>query len=788
MSVQRELFSKLKYDGSITIAIGRSRKEMNWKNREMLWSELTKRLSMTNYTGETHAEYIKLPKSQQDQIKDIGGFVGGSLKGGRRKTDAVVWRSVLTLDADFIKGDLWSSVEMMLDCACTIYSTHKHTPAKPRLRLVIPLSRSVTPDEYQAVSRRIAADLGIDFFDDTTYQPHRLMYWPSTSRDGEYIFKMQDAPWLNPDEVLARYEDWKDSSYWPESTRLQQAHKRAAEKQGDPYEKPGLVGVFCRAYSIPEAIETFLEDIYEPAGENRYTYLAGSTTGGLILYENDKFAYSHHGTDPVGGKLVNAFDLVRIHKFGAQDEGKEEKNITKLPSYKKMIHFAEQDTNVQELKKQERLAAIEEDFAGKEVDPKRLFFEEKRFIPAYMGEWFLKNHDAFVLNDSMYVYADGVYVKGERLFRELGTAALGVEFTPRRLADALAYIKNTIEEVSHEEASTNKGFLNLKNGILQLDTLELVPHTPDIRTVMQLPVAYDPDADCTVIDAFLKMVVPEDAIAVIEEMAGYCLIPTMKYEKALVLYGEGGNGKGTLIALLISLLGQKNVAGVSFQDLAENRFASAELFGKMANLHADIPSRVLENSSRFKELVSGDMIRAEEKHKSPFSFRNRAKLIFSANEPPVSKDNTEGFHRRLLMVPFLTKFTDRKLREELFTPEALSGFLLRALQGLKRLQSQDGFSNSKVVEESLKEYRKQSDTVMRFLDEFCILDPEAMTGKQALYDAYRTECFQWGSHPLNQAKFNARLQAIYPEIKEYRKTSPRRWRGLKLEVPSEFLE
>lgn len=780
---------RIKHDGALTIATGRSRTEKDWKNREMLWSQLVDRLSRTTRTGETFAEYTKMTKAQQDQIKDVGGFVGGSLKGGRRKTEAVVWRQVITLDADFVKGDFWASVETMLGCACLVYSTHKHSPQNPRLRLVIPLTRPITPDEYPAVSRRIAADLGIDFFDDTTYQPHRLMYWPSTAADGEYVFHYSDEPWLDPDTILARYPDWKDTSYWPESSRVQQARQKLADKQGDPLSKPGVVGAFCRTYTITAAIEKFLSDIYGPAGEGRYTYLPGSTAGGLVVYDNDTFAYSHHGTDPIGGKLVNAFDLVRLHKFGSllDEDATPGTPTVKLPSYEAMLEFCQNDELVKETLHQEWLAAVEEDFKGGKVDPKRLFFDKKRFIPALMGEWFLKKYHAFVMNDDLYVYENGVYVKGERVFQEESTATLGVEFQTGRIREALAYIKNIVSEVSPEEATTNEVFLNVRNGLLRLDTLELVPHTSELLTVVQLPVEYYPDADCTAVDEFLRAVVAGDCIPVIEEMAGYCLIPSMKYEKALMLVGEGGNGKGTLIALLAAMLGAQNVSGVSFQDLSENRFASAELFGKMANLHADIPNKILENSSRFKELVSGDMIQAEKKHKAPFMFHNRAKLIFSANEPPTSKDNTEGFHRRLLIVPFPNKFTNRELRQRLFTPESLSGFLLRALQGLARLRVQDGFSKSEKVEKSLTEYREQGDTVFRFIEECCIPDAKAMTPKQEVYDSYRSMCLRWGNQPLNQAKFNARLQVLLPDIKEYRKGTPRRWRGIKLENDSDFL-
>lgn len=360
---------KIKYDGSITIAEGKNRHAITWKNRELLWSEMVERLSQTTRTRETYAEYEKMTKARRDEIKDIGGFVGGALKNGRRKTDHINWRSLLTLDADYVKGDLWAAVEVMLGCACVVYSTHSHSPSSPRLRLAIPLIRPITPDEYQAVARRVAADLGIDFFDDTTYQPHRLMYWPSTSIDGEYVFKYLDAPWLDPDEVLARYPDWRDSSYWPESSRTKNQRKKMAEKQGDPTEKSGLIGAFCRTYSVPETIEKFLNDIYTPVGPDRYTYIPGTSTGGLVIYDDGKFAYSHHATDPISGQLVNSFDLVRIHKFGELDEDVTPETPTvKLPSYLAMLDFAKKDENVKRTLAQERLEKAAEDFADGRKD------------------------------------------------------------------------------------------------------------------------------------------------------------------------------------------------------------------------------------------------------------------------------------------------------------------------------------------------------------------------------------------------------------------------------------
>lgn len=353
----------LKYDGTLHVATAQSRKATTWKNTEMLWSDFAKKVSQTTRTPETVVEYKALTKATQDEIKDVGGFVGGSLKGGKRKADTVAWRQMLTLDADFIKGDFWDGVSLVFDNACLVYSTHKHSSSTPRLRLIIPLARPVSPEEYVAVSKKVAEQFGIDFFDDTTYQPHRLMYWPSTSTDGEYVFEYQDAEWLDPDDILSLYNDWRDPHEWPESSRQQESRKKMADKQGNPHLKPGMVGAFCRTYSIEEAIETFLSDKYEAAGAGRYTYVHGSTTGGLILYEDGLFAYSHHGTDPVSGQLVNSFDLVRLHLFHELDEdSKEGTPVNRKPSFKAMSDMAVKDEGVKQLLTKERIHAATDDF------------------------------------------------------------------------------------------------------------------------------------------------------------------------------------------------------------------------------------------------------------------------------------------------------------------------------------------------------------------------------------------------------------------------------------------
>lgn len=346
-------------DKELDVALGNSRKTKKWKNRTMLWSELLDRLANVTRTPETVAEYRAMSRNRQAEIKDVGGFVGGYAEHGSRSN--IRHRSVLCLDADFADGDLWPDWEILYGRAAAIYSTHKHTPEKPRLRLVVPLSRNVSPDEYQAIGRRVAFVLGIDKFDDTSYQPQRVMYWPSCSQDGEYIFQHLDGTFLDPDEVLASYHNWADVSSWPMSSRQADIVKRSGAKQGDPLEKGGIVGAFCRAYyPIQEAIAEFVPT-YQPCDTpGRYTYTEGSTAAGVVLYD-DKFSYSHHGTDPASGQTVNAWDLVRIHKFHELDDDADpEKPTTTRPSYKAMAQLAMDDPRVRAQLVSDRMAEADD--------------------------------------------------------------------------------------------------------------------------------------------------------------------------------------------------------------------------------------------------------------------------------------------------------------------------------------------------------------------------------------------------------------------------------------------
>lgn len=362
----------LTYDRPIKISVCINRKDMNLKQKEMSISEFYEKLREAIRGHETQAEYLALKKAQQDELKDVGGFVGGTLNGGRRKAAAVTGRDIVTLDFDTIPpygtDGLVQALENM-KCGFCIYSTRKHMPTAPRLRILLPLDRTVSVYEYEPIARWIASQIGLQMADPTTFQAERLMYWPSCSADGEYIFRYADAPLLNADNVLATYTDWHDQTEWPQVPGVVNKYRTLATKQGDPLEKPGMVGAFCRICAehggIPYAMDQFLPGIYEPVdnSQDRYTYLGGSTTGGAITYDNDKFLYSHHATDPCSGKLVNAFDLVRLHKFGElDDEAKENTPNNRLPSYTAMCEFAGQNEEVKAILLKERHEEAVRDF------------------------------------------------------------------------------------------------------------------------------------------------------------------------------------------------------------------------------------------------------------------------------------------------------------------------------------------------------------------------------------------------------------------------------------------
>ena len=343
-------------DKLLNITVGTSRKALKWIPQEIMWSELITKLGTPVRSTETLAEYLSLSKSKQDDLKDVGGFVGGTLKGERRTANAVEGRDVVTLDLDSIPAGETENVLRKIDglgFGYCIYSTRKHHESAPRLRLIVPMDRTCSADEYEPVARKLAEFVGMEMCDPTTFEASRLMYWPSCSSDSRYVYTYNDNAFLSVDGMLALYNDWHNISEWK---GISAPKLPRGAKQADPTEKNGIVGAFCKTYDVYRVITELLPDVYTPCGiDGRYTFAGGSTTGGAVVYGDGQFLYSHHATDPAGGKLCNAFDLVRYHLFSDKDEDvKPDTPTNRLPSYTAMCQYAASDNTVSTLITSER--------------------------------------------------------------------------------------------------------------------------------------------------------------------------------------------------------------------------------------------------------------------------------------------------------------------------------------------------------------------------------------------------------------------------------------------------
>lgn len=547
----------MQYDAKIAISTGFSRRAKFWKNKRILWSDLVKKLNSPVITGETYREYMHATKEDQGIIKDVGGYVGGHLLNGKRSPKNVTNRQLLTLDIDFGGIDFWDDFTMMYGNAAALHSTHKHSEDTPRFRLLIPLADEVTPEQYEAIARKIAGSLGIEIFDPTTFEVNRLMYWPSHSKDGDWFSETQDGPFLQPNEILNAYINWQDSTEWPTSKKLAERINGEINKQEDPETKRGVIGAFCRTYSLTDAIATFLPDNYEPTDiEDRYTYTKGSTSGGLIIYDN-KFAYSHHGTDPISGQLCNAFDLVRIHLYGHLDNEGERGTTTK--SYKSMESLILQDTAVKKTIANERLRGAADGYEAEDQDNDENVEQEHEV--EIIGDWVSDleidrqgNYLSTAKNISIILANDPGLKKAFRLN----------EFDQRRnVFKSLPWRKiKGVDNLKNVDYSGLRNYIETVYGIsssLKIDdalALEFEKNTyHPIKEYLEglewdgtkriddlLPAYFGPERNVYIAEALRKMLV--GAVARVYE-------PGKKFDLVLVLVGkEQGTGKSSFIKRL----------------------------------------------------------------------------------------------------------------------------------------------------------------------------------------------------------------------------------------------
>jgi P4 family phage/plasmid primase-like protien len=794
----------------ITLSVGDSRHSQHWVPTEFTWEALVDRMRVPIRTSETVAAYADMSKDQTTVVKDVGGYVGGRSVDGTRKAGSVTDRQLLALDADFAYNGLWEDWLLMVGNAALVHSTHGHTHEKPRLRLLVPLSRPVTAEEYAPIGRRVAEWLGMDYFDDTTYEANRLMFWPSCPLDGEYIFDHCDGPILDPDQVLDTYEDWHDITSWPRSAAGQQkAVARLGEKQGDPLTKPGMVGAFNRAYSVSQAIETFLSDRYEPCGEGRYTYTGGSTVGGAVLYDNDTFLFSHHDTDPISGRLCSAYDLVRLHLYGDLDNGEP---LDKCPSTKAMHELCAADEAVRE----ELVQVIKPEPGFERLDDLERFVGDMSeqglaglFVDAYgralrhcdsLG-WMVWNGTKWVLDASAEVmvmcmaFADDLYRQASMVLQKAPKDKASQDYFKRivrlRSASGIKNLMTLVSAISHEpnpERYDAFGWdLNTPEGIIDLKTGELRDH--DLR------------AKCTKVTAvgmtggdegkwkdFLAHITggDKDFERYLQTLAGMAAVGEVYEEGLVISHGSGGNGKSTFFGALRWVLGDY-AKSINPDVLVTNGKQTdqsyvAALRGARLAILSETEEGAHFSVAQMKRLTSRDAISARSLYKDPIEFNPTHTTVMHTNHLPRLDTLDGGTKRRIGVAWFPATMPPAKVitnYEQVLVSECGPAILRWIVEGARMFHE----AGCKLVKppcviEATRRYMEDEDWLGQFIEECCEEDAQASAFGGELYNAYQRWAGARGDYVRRGNDF-ARALEIKGYVRE-RTRSGALWRGLRL--------
>ena len=625
----------MKHDNYIRVAIGRSRKEINYVNKTMKYSDfINTYIKNTKYTSESYEEYISFPKDIQDNIKDVGGFVGGLLKNGKRKKDTIISRSLITLDVDFGYENMIEDITKNCDFGMCIYTTHKHTTKKPRFRIIIPLSEEVEPMDYEIIGKKLASDMGIECFDNTTYSPSRLMYFPSTSKDGEYIFKLIDKKWLEPKDILNNYTDCKKVSMKDSSININTLKEKTKNKEG-------IVGAFCRVYNVFDVMDKFLKDIYKIGdSKDRYTYINGSTSNGVVIYENGDFAYSHHSTDVCSNKLCNSFDLVRLHKFSHLDINADKNTpVNKLPSYIKMIEFASKDEKVMMELGNRKLEKAKEEFSSLydfdnnyteddswikylEVDKKGMYKpSNKNIVLILENDKNLKNKIAYNL------FSNRTMIRGDLPWRKVVDKEQGDIWQDSDDANLRMYMEVAYNIVSPYKIYDGIAIVEKRNQYHPIRDYLNSLHWDKVHRIDNLMIDYLGADSC----AYTKAITRKMLVAAVARVFN----PGIKFDYMMVLVGKQGIGKSYLISLL----------GKNWYSDSINTVQGKEAYEQLQNAWILEMAELSATKKAESEAVKHFISKTEDSYRQAYgrrveTFKRQCVFFGTTNESEFLKDRT----------------------------------------------------------------------------------------------------------------------------------------------------
>lgn len=657
-----------------------------------------------------------------------GGFIGGYVKETRSKSN-VQSRSMITIDIDDISNiDVWGNVKDYTNFASLLYSSHNSTPSKPRYRLIIPLKDDIKPEQYKTVTQFLVDMLHINI-DETSYQFERIMFYPTCENDDNYQFHYQDLPFFDPTDIVKQ-------------SKTIQSFTNGEFKKRDPRTKENWIGAWCNTYSIEEVLLTFLPDVYEPYADDRYSFIEGSTKGGLVIYDEGQHAHSNHGTDPISGMNVNSFDLYRIHQFSHLDDGTED--MQDNPSYKAMIEHCKQDVAVKayydehinfelnvkdspviDLKKELNERRLKElSYLEKEWEDDGKNGRKPTNISTVRCSIILIEYISFALYDmeentrlAMYLPIEGIYTQNTTFIKRI-ISWLEPKLNNVKAEEVIYHITNRAEV---KEKTESRYLIPVDNGVFNLKTKTLEPFNPDYVFTTKISTKYienlsTPTMDGWDVENWLNSIAcgDKEIVNLLWQVINDSLNGNYSRKKAIFLIGEGNNGKGTFQQLITNLIGAKNMATLKVNEF-EQRFRLSVLEGKTAVIGDDVPANVyIDDSSNFNSVVTGDPVGIEFKNKPLYNTILKCTVIQSTNGMPKFRNKTQGTTRRLVIVPFKADFNGKtenfKIKEDYIgSEEVLQYVLYKAIN-----KDFEQFDIPRASLEEMETFKQDNDPILDF--------------------------------------------------------------------------
>ncbi|HFF8988943.1 phage/plasmid primase, P4 family [Clostridium perfringens] len=409
-----------------------------------------------------------------------------------------------------------------------------------------------------------------------------------------------------------------------------------------------------------------------------------------------------------------------------------------------------------------------------------------KFLPFVLAKHLSETRDVYYGGESFLIYENGVYnISGEK---EAGRIIMDYMLPNYCIMASIRDCRDQwdiLVSKDFDDFNRNPYLVNVRNGLLDIRDMSFKEHTPSYLSTVQLNVEYNPQVDCPQFKKFLNEVLDCKLIPLVQEIVGYLLTTNTASQKAFVFWGPARTGKSTLLWVVeYLLLGKKNVSNIPWQEIGD-KFKTAELLGKLANVFSDLPSKSIDDTGIFKVVTGEDYLMAEKKNKNPFKFKPFARLVFSCNELPRNYvDRTEGFYRRLIIVPFNRQIEKNKIDKALkykFQREK-EGIFNWALEGLKRLYENNfEFSENELTDGVKKEYKRENNNVISFVEECCELDGLFSCSRIEIYEAYKEFCVEAGLKALSQIKFNKELEGNF-NITRSRSGKLRSWNGVRIKL------